>query len=164
MRIPETTQNPRFYVASGHNEALSSWDTVEEARACIEQFKAHESDQFILGIVTTDSNGRGFISKYQKPITPVPGGMTTGGPAYIVTSHDQGIHFQLVSQVIWHKYMSKINNTINDAIDEIFPAQEGDSSDDPEFKKHVRWFGSLWKLLKHIENDKLIIVSTHEEG
>jgi hypothetical protein len=164
MKIPDTTQKPRFYVATSRAEALSSWDTVEEARACIKRLQTHEPDQFIMGIVTTDSNGRGFISKYQKPLTPIPGGMSPGGVAYVVTSYDQGIHFHLVSWVVWDEYMSKINNTIDSAIDKLFPAQEDDFLDDPEFKKHVVRFGSLWKLLKHIENHQLTISSTHEEG
>lgn len=163
MKIPDTTKNPKFYVASGHNNALSSWDTLDEARACVGRIQTNEPDQFIMGIVTTDSNGRGFISKYQKPITPIPGGMVPGVTAYIVTSHDQGIHFHLISQVVWDKYMLKINNTIDDAIDKLFPAQEEDISDDPAFKEHVIYFGGLWKLLKHIEKTKLTIANTHEE-
>lgn len=63
MTIPRTTTKARFYVATSEDHAFSSWDTLEEAVACINRF--HESgdpnaDQ-IRGVLQTGPTGRIWV-------------------------------------------------------------------------------------------------------
>lgn len=39
MKIPDRTKKPRFYVAYSMTHAFSSWDTLVQARACVERMK-----------------------------------------------------------------------------------------------------------------------------
>lgn len=58
MKIPHNTKKPRFYVAYSQNEAFSSWDTLEDAKACVDRFKDGDSyvlkdAEKIIGIIET---------------------------------------------------------------------------------------------------------------
>lgn len=67
MKIPHNTKKPRFYVAYSHNEAFSSWDTLEDAKACVDRFKNGDSYALkdtakIIGIIET-SQSRKILHK-----------------------------------------------------------------------------------------------------
>lgn len=70
MKIPKTTQKPRFYVATSMDHAYSSWNTVEEAVATwgrlrdeAERDPKHYKADFeaVIGIVRVDQKGRKLI-------------------------------------------------------------------------------------------------------
>jgi len=58
MRIPSVTTKPRFYVATSRKEAYSSWDTLEDARACVLRFEEHDPKGAarIIGIIETSGH------------------------------------------------------------------------------------------------------------
>lgn len=65
MRIPKHTIKPRFYVATSHKEAFSSWSTLEEASACVLRFKKFDKTLYaeIIGIIKTDTSAPVLLSK-----------------------------------------------------------------------------------------------------
>ena len=69
MRIPKTTQKPRFYVALSLTEAYSSWGSLLEAQASIGRFE--EKDPFrskIKGIVENGPLGPRFVFVTHFPV------------------------------------------------------------------------------------------------
>lgn len=63
MRIPLATARPRFYVATTEKHAFSSWDTLEEALACITRFREHDplgDLEKIQGVIQTGPTGRSW--------------------------------------------------------------------------------------------------------
>jgi len=63
MKIPSNTNKPRFYVAYSDDEAFSSWDTLEDAKACVDRFK--DCDCYVLkdavkiiGIIETSQSSK----------------------------------------------------------------------------------------------------------
>ena len=65
MQIPNNTVKPKFYVAVSMTEALSSWNTLDEAKRCVDKFfeaatqEPHyflKNAQSIIGIVETSKN------------------------------------------------------------------------------------------------------------
>jgi len=69
MRIPPTTVKPRYYVAVSERHAFSSWDTLDEALACIERFPEGTDREQIRGIVRVDSEGRRWVPQSDDPAT-----------------------------------------------------------------------------------------------
>ena len=61
MRIPKNTKKDRYCVATSLKAAFSSWNTLEEARACIQRFKVpilHADLSKIVCIVRTNLQGK----------------------------------------------------------------------------------------------------------
>jgi len=63
MKIPPNTTKPRFYVAYSDKEAFSSWDTLEDAKACVDRFKNGDSYALkdaakIIGIIETSQSSK----------------------------------------------------------------------------------------------------------
>lgn len=169
MKIPLRTERPRFYVATGLYDAFSSWNTIEKARACLDRFKTEAPKDYarIMGIIETgpdctDVRNHIFHAKGLKPLQRIPGGMVDGGDAYVITTHDQGFHFQLVSERAWVDTQNTLK-PITDVIDKMFPAQEEDIFDEPEVLEHVRVFHNLKHLLNYVEKHGMKIVNTFEE-
>lgn len=170
MKIPIHTEKPRFYAATNLDEAFSSWDTIEEARASLGRFKSIAPKKYeqIIGIIETTPDGTDirdhiFHAKSLKPIDRIPGGMVDGGNAYVVTVFDQGFHFHLVSEKLWTESQNTLKR-FNDIVDSLFPAQEDDIADEPEVLEHVRRFSRLDQLLRYIEKHNIKILGAYEEG
>lgn len=53
MRIPHSTVKGRYYVATDHSTAFSSWDSLEEAYASFERLREHYPDDAndVIGVV-----------------------------------------------------------------------------------------------------------------
>ena len=169
MRIPVRTERPRFYIATGLYDALSSWGTIEQARKCLTRLKIKAPEYYArtIGIIETgpdctEIRSHIFHAKGLKPIERIPGGMVDGGIVYIITTYDQGFHFQLVSERIWVDTQNTLKRT-TDVIDNLFPAQEDDIADEPEVLEHVRVFFNLGRLLDYVAKHQMKIVSTFEE-
>lgn len=169
IKIPNTTQKPRFYIAVNRKEAFSSWDTIEEARACLNRFKAEAPDDYkhVMGIIETnedaiDYRDHIFHAKGIKPIERHTGGMKDGDNVYVATTCNQGIFFYLISFRLWNECESR-DRTISEAIEALFPAQEDDIYDEPEVTEHARLFLHLIDLLKFVEKHGLKIVNSREE-
>ncbi len=170
MKIPTRTEKPRFYVAIDLEEAYSSWDTIEEARASLERLKANSPNEYadVMGIIETTPDGTDirdhiFHAKGLKPIDRIPGGMVDGGDAYVITVYDQGFHFYLVSERLWIASKSTLKR-FTDIVDSMFPAQEDDIADEPEVLEHVRRFSYLYQLLNFVEKHNMKILGSYEEG
>jgi hypothetical protein len=63
MKIPSNTKRPRFYVAYSYNEAFSSWDTLEDAKSCIDRFRNGDSYALadaakIIGVIETSQSSK----------------------------------------------------------------------------------------------------------
>ena len=63
MKIPPNTKKPRFYVAHSDNEAFSSWNTLEDAKSCIDRFRNGDSYALadaakIIGIIETSQSSK----------------------------------------------------------------------------------------------------------
>ena len=169
MKIPIQTKHPRFYVATGPDEAFSSWNTIKEARACIERLKNNVPEDYkrIIGIYETiptgtDIRDRIFHAKGIKSIDRIPGGMKDGCNVYVIVHHDQGFHFYLVSERPWVESQNTLKS-ICDVINSMFPAQEDDIFDEPEVTEHVRLFSYLHHLLAFVESHHMKIVSSNKQ-
>ena len=60
MRIPVSTKASRFYVATSLEDAFSSWDSLEDARASyvrLEMYGQKGHADSVIGIVSTGSTG-----------------------------------------------------------------------------------------------------------
>ena len=53
MKIPNTNEHLRYYVALDEDEAYSSYSSYEEAKECIEKFKLYNMDYInnVAGII-----------------------------------------------------------------------------------------------------------------
>jgi hypothetical protein len=63
MKIPPNTKKPRFYVAYLDSEAFSSWNTLEDAKSCIDRFRSGGSYALadaakIIGIIETSQSSK----------------------------------------------------------------------------------------------------------
>jgi hypothetical protein len=157
----------RFYIATNHDEAFSSWATIESARECLERFKtkAPEDYEHIIGIIETPANAPGgyiFHAKGIKPIERIPTGMKDGYDVYVIINYDQGFHFYLISERLWVESQNTLKN-ICEVIDKLFPPQEDDIADEPEVTEHVRYFSHLHNLLDFVKEHHMRIVSSNEQ-
>ena len=60
MKIPYYNRTVRFYVATDNNSALSSWDTLDQARDSIKRIALHcpEIIPDLIAIIKVNQNGR----------------------------------------------------------------------------------------------------------
>lgn len=171
MKVPTFTRRPRFYVGASPREVLSSWNTIEEARDCIERLRDHAPEDYerVIGIYETGPQighygGKEYVfhAKRLKPIPRHPGGMRRGSKVYVIVQYDQGFHFRLVSETVWVKFQNTMKG-LGAIIDQMFPAQEEDISEEPEVLEHTRWFAHLHHLLEYVEQNQMSIVTSWEQ-
>lgn len=70
MRIPKTTETPRYYVATSDTEAFSSWGTLALALDSLARlrFFAPQDASMVIGVIETGPSGHVATHASKEPM------------------------------------------------------------------------------------------------
>lgn len=126
MRIPKTTQKPRFYVALSLTEAYSSWGSLLEAQASIGRFE--ETDPYrrkIKGIVENGPLGPRFVFLTRFPVNEHDGWIDPDSEKPILRSEIvQMCRYQIRTRDRWLKEMDLLPDWQQESRKELMAEQE----------------------------------------